>query len=51
MRLYGLTFLACVAALAATAPAAAPSAAEASYGAVPAHSAAKKKRCKKGQVK
>jgi hypothetical protein len=51
MRLHGLTCLACVGALVAAAPAAAPSAAEASFGAVPADSAAKKKRCKKGQVK
>jgi len=51
MRLHSLTFLACVGALVVAAPAALPSAAEASYGAVPADSAAKKKKCKKGQVK
>jgi hypothetical protein len=51
MRLSRLALLACVAALVAAAPVAAPSAAEASFGAVPADSAAKKKRCKKGQVK
>jgi hypothetical protein len=50
MRLPGLALLACLAALA-VATAALPSPAEASFGAVPADSAAKKKRCKKSQVK